>query len=253
MSVRGYLLFTAQLRGLSRSQAEKQVPEAMAQTQLGDVADDPIASLSHGFKQRVGIAQAIVHRPRLLVLDEPITGLDPVQIVEMRALLLGLKGKHTILLSSHILSEISETCDRILVIKDGQIAASGTEAELTAKLMRGHVEITVREHESSSAGTAREIAEKLDGVREVEVLPPSEAGFGVVTLRVFFTERDVREQLCKALVGAGIGILQIGLRERELESVFLNLAGPGDGRGTASTRGVTREATDEIAEEEEQA
>jgi ABC-2 type transport system ATP-binding protein len=259
MTVRAYLLFTAQLRGLSRSQAEKQVPEAMAQTQLGDVADDPIASLSHGFKQRVGIAQAIVHRPRLLVLDEPITGLDPVQIVEMRALLLGLKGKHTILLSSHILSEISETCDRILVIKDGQIAASGTEAELTAKLMRGHVEITVREHGSAGYrddakhGLARTIAEKLDGVREVDVLPPSEAGEGVTTLRVFFTERDVREELCKALVGAGIGILQIGLRERELESVFLNLAGPGDGRGTAPTREVTSEAADANAEAAEAA
>ena len=250
MTVRGYLLFTAQLRGLSRSQAEKQVPEAMAQTQLDDVADDPIASLSHGFKQRVGIAQAIVHKPRLLVLDEPITGLDPVQIVEMRSLLLGLKGKHTILLSSHILSEISETCDRILVIKDGQIAASGTEAELTAKLMRGHVEITVREH--ASPGRARTIAEKLDGVREVDVLPPSEAGDGVTTLRVFFTERDVREELCKALVGAGIGILQIGLRERELESVFLNLAGPGDGRGTRSTREVISEPADEIAPAEEE-
>jgi len=249
MTVRGYLLFTAQLRGLSRAQAELQVPEAMAQTQLGDVADDPIASLSHGFKQRVGIAQAIVHKPRLLVLDEPITGLDPVQIVEMRALLLSLKGKHTILLSSHILSEISETCDRILVIKDGQIAAAGTEAELTAKLMRGHVEITAREH--AGAGRAREIAAKLDGVRDVEVLPPSEAGDGVVTLRVFFTERDVREELCKALVGAGIGILQIGLRERELESVFLNLAGPADRRGAEATRDATSEAADEIAEEEQ--
>ena len=250
MSVRGYLLFTAQLRGLSRAQAERQVPEAMAQTQLGEVADDPIASLSHGFKQRVGIAQAIVHRPRLLVLDEPITGLDPVQIVEMRALLLSLKGKHTILLSSHILSEISETCDRILVIKDGQIAASGTEAELTAKLMRGHVEITVREH--AGVGRSREIAAKLDGVREVDVVPPSEAGEGVVTLRVFFTDRDVREELCKALVGAGIGILQVGLRERELESVFLNLAGPGDRRDAEVARDLLSEAAEAKAEAEEE-
>src|SRR6185295_9564006 len=106
-------------------------------TELGAVSSDPISSLSHGFKQRVGIAQAIVHRPRLLVLDEPITGLDPVQIVEMRALLRSLRGEHTILLSSHILSEISETCDRILVIKGGEIVAAGTEAELSTKLLRG--------------------------------------------------------------------------------------------------------------------
>src|SRR6185437_11889266 len=188
MTVGAYLHFAARLRGLSSAEAARRVPEVEELTELGAVSDDPISSLSHGFKQRVGIAQAIVHRPRLLVLDEPITGLDPVQIVEMRALLLSLKGKHTILLSSHILSEISETCDRILVIKDGQIAASGTEAELTAKLMRGHVELTVREH--ADAGRAREIAAKLDGVREVDVVPPSEAGEGVVTLRVFFTDHD---------------------------------------------------------------
>jgi ABC-2 type transport system ATP-binding protein len=137
MTVRAYLHFAARLRGMSRADAERRVPEVEELTELGDVANDPIASLSHGFKQRVGIAQAIVHRPRLLVLDEPITGLDPVQIVEMRELLRSLKGDHTILLSSHILSEISETCDRILVIKDGQIAAAGTETELTSKLRRG--------------------------------------------------------------------------------------------------------------------
>jgi ABC-2 type transport system ATP-binding protein len=240
MTVRGYLLFAAQLRGLSRAQAEKQVPEALAQTQLGGVADDPIASLSHGFKQRVGIAQAIVHRPRLLVLDEPITGLDPVQIVEMRELLRGLKGKHTILLSSHILSEISETCDRILVIKGGEIAAAGTEAELIARLQSGlRLEITVR---GSAEGTAtieaqvREVAQALPGVTSIKVLPAAEPGPRVVTLRVD-ADHDVREALCKALVEAGLGILQVGRGERELESVFLSLAGaPGTPGASPSER-----------------
>jgi ABC-2 type transport system ATP-binding protein len=237
MTVRGYLLFAAQLRGLSRAQAEKQVPEALAQTQLTDVADDPIASLSHGFKQRVGIAQAIVHKPRLLVLDEPITGLDPVQIVEMRELLRGLKGKHTILLSSHILSEISETCDRILVIKGGEIAAAGTEAELIARLQSGvRLEITVR---GSAANTetiearVREIAEGLKGVSAIKHLPAAEQGERVVTVRVD-ADHDVREALCKALVEAGIGILQVGRGERELESVFLSLAG--DAEPSPATR-----------------
>src|SRR6185295_11049922 len=134
-------------------------------TELGAVSSDPISSLSHGFKQRVGIAQAIVHKPRLLVLDEPITGLDPVQIVEMRELLRGLKGKHTILLSSHILSEISETCDRILVIKGGEIAAAGTEAELASRLLAGvRAEVTVR----GSLVSARAAAEAVAGVTTVE-------------------------------------------------------------------------------------
>lgn len=244
MTVRGYLLFAAQLRGLSRAQALKQVPEALAQTQLGDVAGDPIASLSHGFKQRVGIAQAIVHKPRLLVLDEPITGLDPVQIVEMRELLRGLKGKHTILLSSHILSEISETCDRILVIKGGEIAAAGTEAELIAKMQSGvRLEITVR---GSAAPTekiearVRELAEALQGVTGIKHLPAAEQGERVVTLRVD-ADHDVREALCKALVEAGLGILQVGRGERELESVFLSLAGDASSRRRAASEEDERE------------
>ena len=238
MTVRGYLLFAAQLRGLSRAQAEKQVPEALAQTQLGDVADDPIASLSHGFKQRVGIAQAIVHKPRLLVLDEPITGLDPVQIVEMRELLRGLKGKHTILLSSHILSEISETCDRILVIKGGEIAAAGTEAELIAKMQSGvRLEITVRGSAAPAEkieARVRELAEALPGVTGIKDLPAAEQGERVVTVRVD-ANHDVREALCKALVEAGIGILQVGRGERELESVFLSLAGDASPRQSAAS------------------
>ena len=238
MTVRGYLLFAAQLRGLSRAQAEKQVPEALAQTQLGDVAEDPIASLSHGFKQRVGIAQAIVHKPRLLVLDEPITGLDPVQIVEMRELLRGLKGKHTILLSSHILSEISETCDRILVIKGGEIAAAGTEAELIAKMQSGvRLEITVRGSAAPAEkieARVRELAEALPGVTGIKNLPAAEQGERVVTVRVD-ADHDVREALCKALVEAGIGILQVGRGERELESVFLSLAGDTSPRESASS------------------
>lgn len=251
MTVRGYLLFAAQLRGLSRAQAEKQVPEALAQTQLGGVADDPIASLSHGFKQRVGIAQAIVHRPRLLVLDEPITGLDPVQIVEMRELLRGLKGKHTILLSSHILSEISETCDRILVIKGGEIAAAGTEAELASRLLAGvRAEVTVR----GSLLDARKAAEAVAGVTGVETVTAAEPGERVVTLRVT-AERDVREDLCEALIAAGLGILQVGLGERELESVFLSLAGAKENRHAApqASEGDEADERDAVANEEEEA
>src|SRR5580693_6841591 len=185
MTVRGYLHFAARLRGLSRAEADRRVPEVEELTEVDGVSQDPISSLSHGFRQRVGIAQAIVHRPRLLVLDEPITGLDPVQIVEMRELLRSLKGEHTILLSSHILSEISETCDRILVIKDGQIAAAGTEAELTNTLRgRYGVEITVtrdatdtgyREHPGMGP-RAREIALGVEGVRTVEELSAAEPG-----------------------------------------------------------------------------
>jgi ABC-2 type transport system ATP-binding protein len=202
----------------------------------------------------VGIAQAIVHRPKLLVLDEPITGLDPVQIVEMRELLRSLKGDHTILLSSHILSEISETCDRILVIKDGQIAAAGTEAELTGRLRgRFGVEITVtrdaapkggsadpgyREH-AGTASRARAIALAIEGVRAVDELPAAEPGDEVATLRID-TDRDVRLELGRALIKEGLGILRVGPGERELESAFLELATPNQAEKATGKRGKRR-------------
>lgn len=236
MTVRAYLVFAAQLRGMSRAEAEKRVPEVEEQTELEAVAHDPISSLSHGFKQRVGIAQAIVHRPALLVLDEPITGLDPVQIVEMRELLKSLKGDHTILLSSHILSEISETCDRILVIKDGAIAAAGTEAELTSKLHGAFRVVVTAEGEKDEA---RALIEGVEGVGLVAVKDAAEAGDGVITLAVE-SDRDVRVALCKALVEGGIGILQVGPAERELESVFLELATPAERTEKATARKARR-------------
>jgi ABC-2 type transport system ATP-binding protein len=221
MTVRAYLHFAARLRGMSSSDADKRVPEVIETTSLEDVRDQLISSLSHGYKQRVGIAQAIVHKPRLLVLDEPISGLDPKQIVEIRELLRSLKGDHTILLSSHILSEISETCDRLLVIRDGQIAAVGTESELSAKLLRQQgVDVTARGDEDK----ALDLAKALPGVVNAEVVGASETGEGLFTLRVE-AEGDVREALCKSLVEAGLGLLEVRRSERELESVFLELAG----------------------------
>jgi ABC-2 type transport system ATP-binding protein len=221
MTVRAYLHFAARLRGLSYDVADKRVAEVLETTALEDVHDQLISSLSHGFKQRVGIAQAIVHKPRLLVLDEPISGLDPVQIVEMRELLRSLKGEHTILLSSHILSEISETCDRLLVIREGQIAAAGTEAELSAKLLRQKaIDVTARGDEAKAIEAARAVP----GVVVADTADAAEAGENVFTLRVE-AEGDIREALCKALVDAGIGLLEVRRSERELESVFLELAG----------------------------
>ncbi len=223
MTVHEYLGFAARLRGVATGDVERLVRAAEQSTQLEAVADDLISSLSHGYRQRVGIAQAIVHEPRLLILDEPITGLDPLQIVEMRQLLRGLRGKHTIVLSSHILTEISETCDRLLVVRDGEIVASGTEAELSGRLARGaEVELTVRADTGADgvASLARERLSKIDGVVTVEAVPQREPR--TVTLRVE-TTRDLRDELCRALVQADIGILEVVRKRRELEEVFLKL------------------------------
>jgi ABC-2 type transport system ATP-binding protein len=228
MTVHEYLRFAARLRGVTAADVERRVRAAEGDTQLDAVADDPISSLSHGFRQRVGIAQAVVHDPRLLILDEPITGLDPLQIVEMRQLLRGLRGKHTIVLSSHILTEISETCDRLLVLRQGEIVASGTEAELSGRLARGaEVEITVRAGASNGglSALARERLTKVDGVEAVEALSPREPGS--LTFRIE-TSRDVRDAMCRALVEADFGILEVVRKRRELEAIFLQLTSATD-------------------------
>ena len=225
MTVHEYLVFAARLRGLSGPEAERRAGVVEEAAQLEGVRDDLIGSLSHGFRQRVGIAQAVVHGPQLLILDEPISGLDPVQIIEMRELLRSLRGAHTIVLSSHILTEISETCDRLLVLGEGKIVAAGTEEELSKSLIGGaQVDITVR---ADGDARARELLSKLEGVRHVERISPREAGHGVVSFRLQ-AEKDVREAVCKALVTADIGILEMVRSKHELESIFLRLTTPED-------------------------
>ena len=132
MTVGRYLKFAAELRGMPSSESGKAVTEAEEKTATREVHDQPIFSLSHGYRQRVGVAQALVHRPKLLILDEPTSGLDPVQIVEMRNLIHDLKQNHTVLISSHILTEISQTCDRLLILGRGKILGVGSEHDLAA-------------------------------------------------------------------------------------------------------------------------
>ena len=229
MTVREYLGYAARLRNVPKGDVKRRVADVEDLTELGQVGGQLIGSLSHGFKQRVGIAQAIVHGPELVVLDEPISGLDPVQIMEMRQLVRGLRGAHTVVVSSHILTEISETCDRILVIDDGKIAWSGTEAELSATQKEGmRVALTVHVGGGSSQATAdraRAALSVLAGVRDIEVLEPAEAGEGIASLLVAITS-DVREEVGRCLVQAGLGILELS-REKELESMFLQLLGEG--------------------------
>jgi ABC-2 type transport system ATP-binding protein len=221
MTVSEYLLFAAKIRKLSGAEARKRVDEVVGATALRSVRDDVISTLSHGFRQRVGIAQAIVHKPQLLVLDEPIFGLDPVQIVEMRELVRNLRHEHTTLISSHFLSEISETCDRLLVIRNGEIVASGTEEELSTRLLEGgSVVITVR----GDGAHAKRLLTTIKDVSSVEIVDSSRHA-GITTLRVE-APRDIREDACRTLVLADIGILELMRSERELESIFLTLARP---------------------------
>ena len=224
MTVDEYLSFAARLRGVASQQVPKLVDQAVEQTELGDERSSLIEALSHGYRQRVGIAQAIVHRPEFVVLDEPISGLDPAQIVEMRSLVKSLSGDHTVVVSSHNLPEISETCDRLLVINNGLIVADGTENDLTSKERGMRVELTVR-----GDGQAPVLAERAESllrglplVREVRLLEPSEAGEGVITLSVS-VEGDIRDMVCRKLIENDFGLLELSRSERELESAFLEL------------------------------
>ena len=166
MTVGAYLAFAARLRGVTGRDTAARVQESEDKLALRDMHAEIIGNLSYGFRQRVGVAQALVHRPRLLILDEPAAGLDPVQIVEMRNLVRRLRGEHTVLISSHFLAEISQTCDRLLVIQSGEIVAQGTEEEIAAALgTRGEIEVALR----GPAPTALEVTRQVPGVLDAQL------------------------------------------------------------------------------------
>ncbi len=226
MTVEGFLRFAGKLRQMSAADIERRLPEVLDTCGLSDVSEDPIGMLSHGYQQRVGIAQAIIHEPALLILDEPIQGLDPVQIVEMREMIRALRGKHTILLSTHILSEIQQTCDRILMLHQGRITAKGTEEDLAERFAAGQrIEVEVQ----LSGETYREAAEErlkrvvsdVDGIGAVEVGPADRSDARVIR---FASDGDVRPAVAKALVEAGYGLLRIERAATGLERIFLELS-----------------------------
>ena len=227
MHVVDYLRFAAELRGMRRPEFAKRLPEVLDITQLADVQDDVISTLSHGYRQRVGVAQAIIHNPKFLILDEPTRGLDPVQIVEMRNLIHDLKQSHTVLISSHILTEISQTCDRLIVLGGGKILGVGSETELAAQETEiRQVTVAVRPP-NSDADTRKTIADalaKLDGV--AAVAEPYEQGGGL--LYTLSTSKDVRAEVSRAVVGAGWDLIKLDYSRSELENTFIRLVGGND-------------------------
>jgi len=217
MTVSEFLRFVAGLRGMTAADIEGRLSDVIAKTHLSDVANRVIGELSHGYRKRVGIAQAIIHRPKLVILDEPISGLDPVQIVEMRSVIRSLRTESTVLVSSHILSEISQTCDRILVLNQGRLVAQGTESELAGRFhIGGSVDFLLRGEEA----VCRQVLEGAENVKKVIVLDTEGDD---VSLRVNMGE-DVREQLVEILVKNNIGIRGVANAHDELEGIFLDLA-----------------------------
>lgn len=217
MTVREYLTFAARLKGVKPGDAPARVSRAAEQTALEDRLDQVIGTLSHGYRQRVGIAQAIVHDPKFVVLDEPISGLDPRQIVEMRHLIRGLAGERTVLISSHILSEISQTCDRLLVIRDGAIVADASEQSIVSQTLGG-----MRLALSVSGINQTDLRQLLEAVEGAEVISLTADGDALrAELRL---PGDLRARIARLVIEAGADLLELGRSEHELESVFMRLA-----------------------------
>ena len=217
MTVREYLDFAAELKKLPKQQRKESVREVMAQTGIEDMKDRLIRNLSKGYRQRTGLAQALLGTPPILILDEPMVGLDPRQIVEIRELIRGLGNQHTIVLSSHILSEIHALCDHIMILSHGNLVASGDPESLMASMQKAEgLELTVR-------GTKEALGDLLKREFSLSEAAWEEAEEPGETSVILHSERDIREELFYALAKEHLPILQMKPVKASLEEVFLEL------------------------------
>ncbi len=220
MRVARFLRFVAELKGVPRAERSARVDRALAQCWLEDRADQPIDQLSKGYRQRVGLAQAILHDPDLLILDEPVAGLDPRQIIEVRQLIRELAGDHTVILSSHILSEISASCERIIVMNRGKVVATDTVENLTRKFSGGDkIVLSVR----GDVDALRRAFKAVAGVQQVRIVEEPQAPECWRCEVVGPTAIDLRPDLAAIVVNAGWELLGLGRTELGLEEVFLRL------------------------------
>ncbi len=221
MTVREYLDFVAELKKLEKSLRKRYVDEAMETTGITDVANRMIRNLSKGYRQRVGFAQAILGYPEIIILDEPTVGLDPKQIIEIRELIKKLGEKHTVILSSHILTEISAVCDHVFIISKGKLVASDATENLVS-LMSGaqEIEVTVR---TDVANAQKELA-AISEISKVEV-KNEDAGELVVYAK---KGADVREDVFRTLAEKHFAVLEMHTIEKSLEDVFLEITQEGE-------------------------
>ncbi|MBI1784651.1 ATP-binding cassette domain-containing protein [Candidatus Sumerlaeota bacterium] len=219
MKVGEYLKFMAELKRCPRHTIAKAVGQAVEECGLTDVIGRIIGTLSKGYRQRVGLAQAVLADPPVLILDEPTVGLDPRQIADIRHLIKGMAGRRTILLSTHILPEVSMTCSRVIVLDQGKVAASGTPQKLVSGIQRdAPILVTI----TGDANKARELLEKVEGVISVD--HEMERSGPLTALRVHpSTIADPRAAISKALVEAGFGLAEISRSGVSLEDVFLRV------------------------------
>ena len=230
MTVQEYLMFAAELKGVKKVQRKEQVLKAARRTGLESVLPRLIRSLSKGYRQRVGIAQALLGSPKLIILDEPTVGLDPAQVIEIRKLIQELGRAHTVILSSHILSEVQAVCSRVLILSKGKLVAEGTPEELGEKLNPGSC---LRATVLGDCKTVLEAVQAVPGICKVQV--ESEADGEVTFTAESEDATDRRAAVSKALAKAGCTVLALAAENKSLEEIFLALTGGASAAETAKT------------------
>ena len=219
MTVREYLRFAGEIKKVPSEELPSRMERIMQTVGIQDVAGRLIRNLSKGYKQRVGLAQAMIGDPEILILDEPTAGLDPKQILEIRDLIISLGRDHTVILSSHILPEVSAVCRRILIINDGRIVADDTPENLAHRLLGGsHVLLRVE----GPRERVEEALRAVPAVRNVEFQEPQEPGT-VEAVAEAEKDRDIRRDVFRAMSGAGLPVLTMRALDMSLEEIFLHL------------------------------
>ena len=214
MTVQDYLGFAGRLHQIPNAKIQSSIDQVLEKTSLTQVRKRLIGNLSKGFRQRVGLAQALIHNPPVLILDEPTVGLDPKQIIEIRELIKGLAGDHTVILSSHILPEVTATCQRIIVINKGRIVAEDTLEELTARMRKGHIYSMLVKNPTPEG---LEALRKLNGVQSI-----SPRGTQLV-VEIHPKAQEVRDQIIETAVKYHMGVLEFSAEKVSLEDIFLQL------------------------------
>jgi ABC-2 type transport system ATP-binding protein len=218
MTVLEYLTFVAKIKGVPPAERAQRVKAVMERTRVADMADRLCSKLSKGYRQRAGLAQALIHNPDVLILDEPTAGLDPKQIIETRELIKALAGDHTIILSTHILPEVAQTCQRVVIINKGHVVAVDTPDNLTARLRGSEtMYLQVDAHGADVSGTLT----RISGVTRVVEADRRDGAFGyeIESER----GRDVRRELARTVVTSGWGLLELRPLRMSLEEIFLSL------------------------------
>jgi ABC-2 type transport system ATP-binding protein len=218
MTVREYLTFVSEIKGVPSGERRARVDGSMEKARVTDMAGRHCGKLSKGYRQRVGLAQALIHNPDVLILDEPTAGLDPKQIIETRELIKHLAGDHTIILSTHILPEVSQTCQRVVIINRGRVVAVDTPDNLTRRLSGSETMYLQVDGAGEAAGPALAALAGVNRVSEVD------RQGGLVGYEIESEPgRDVRRDLARAVVGAGWGLLELRPVRMSLEDIFLQL------------------------------